>query len=61
MSRKRYIYWGSEEKSVHQFVHQLKGKLFQVMQSYTMIGYKSAQKTHIKIVHTLQKTRKIGT
>lgn len=48
-------------KFVHQFIHQLQEKLFQVMQSYTELSCDIAQKSYDKFLHIPQKTHKIST
>ena len=48
-------------KFVHQFIHQLQEKLFQVMQSYTKLSCDNAQKLYNEFLHIPQKTHKIST
>ncbi len=48
-------------KFVHQFIHQLQEKLFQVMQSYTKLSCDNAQKLYNKFLNNPQKTHKIST
>lgn len=48
-------------KFVHQFIHQLQEKLFQVMQSYTELSCDIAQKSYDEFLHIPQKTHKIST